>query len=151
MLDFMQALSFWDWLALGTVLLILEVFGAGGYLLWLGIAAAAVGVITFIAPVLAWTLQLLLFALLALLTAGYWWRRQRSVARPSDQPGLNMRGQELIGRTLLVSDAIVDGRGKVKVGDGVWLACGPDTAVGMPVKVIGLEGTVLQVAPETLV
>lgn len=26
-----------DWLALGTVLLILEVFGAGGYLLWMGI------------------------------------------------------------------------------------------------------------------
>jgi membrane protein implicated in regulation of membrane protease activity len=61
-----------------------------------------------------------------------------------------MRGQELIGRTLLVSDAIVDGRGKVKVGDGVWLARGPDTAAGTRVKVIGLEGTVLQVAPEPL-
>ena len=41
---FLQQLSFWDWLALGTVLLILEVFGAGGYLLWIGLAAAAVGV-----------------------------------------------------------------------------------------------------------
>ncbi|EJM76291.1 hypothetical protein PMI29_00105, partial [Pseudomonas sp. GM49] len=38
---FLQHLSFWDWLALGTVLLILEVFGAGGYLLWIGMAAAA--------------------------------------------------------------------------------------------------------------
>jgi len=28
MWDFLQHLSFWDWLALGTVLLILEVFGA---------------------------------------------------------------------------------------------------------------------------
>lgn len=43
MWDFLLHLSFWDWLALGTVLLILEVFGAGGYLLWMGIAAAAVG------------------------------------------------------------------------------------------------------------
>lgn len=147
MLDFAQQLSFWDWLALGTVLLILEVFGAGGYLLWLGIAAAAVGVITFVLPVLAWPLQLL-FAALSLLTAFYWWRRQRSVARPSDQPGLNMRGQELIGRTLLVTDAIIDGRGKVKVGDGVWLAKGPDTGVGTRVKVTGLDGTVLLVVPE---
>lgn len=148
MLDFVQHLSFWDWLALGTVLLILEVFGAGGYLLWLGIAAAAVGVIAFAVPVLGWAVQLLLFAALSLLTALYWWRRQRSVARPSDQPGLNMRGQELIGRTLLVTDAIVDGRGKVKVGDGVWLARGPDTQAGSRVKVTGLDGTVLLVMPE---
>jgi membrane protein implicated in regulation of membrane protease activity len=148
MLDFAQHLSFWDWLALGTVLLILEVFGAGGYLLWLGIAAAAVGVISFVMPVLSWAVQLLLFAALSLLTAFYWWRRQRSVARPSDQPGLNMRGQELIGRTLLVTDAIVDGRGKVKVGDGVWLARGPDTQAGARVKVTGLDGTVLLVIPE---
>jgi len=148
MLDFVQHLSFWDWLALGTVLLILEVFGAGGYLLWLGIAAAAVGVISFVVPVLGWTLQVLLFAALSLLTACYWWRRQRSAARPSDQPGLNMRGQELIGRTLLVTDAIVDGRGKVKVGDGVWLARGPDVPAGSRVKVTGLDGTVLLVVPE---
>jgi membrane protein implicated in regulation of membrane protease activity len=148
MLDFVQHLSFWDWLALGTVLLILEVFGAGGYLLWLGIAAAAVGVISFVVPALGWAMQLLLFAALSLLTAFYWWRRQRGAARPSDQPGLNMRGQELIGRTLLVTDAIVDGRGKVKVGDGVWLARGPDVQVGSRVKVTGLDGTVLLVVPE---
>lgn len=29
---FLQHLSYWDWLALGVILLILEVFGAGGYL-----------------------------------------------------------------------------------------------------------------------
>jgi membrane protein implicated in regulation of membrane protease activity len=148
MLDFVQHLSFWDWLALGTVLLILEVFGAGGYLLWLGIAAAAVGVFTFVLPALGWPLQLLLFAGMSLLTAFYWWRRQRSATRPSDQPGLNMRGQELVGRTLLVTDAIIDGRGKVKVGDGVWLARGPDAEAGSRVKVTGLDGTVLLVTPE---
>lgn len=50
MATFLQALSFWDWLALGTVLLILEVFGAGGYLLWIGLAAACVGVLAFLLP-----------------------------------------------------------------------------------------------------
>ena len=33
---FLQQMSYWDWLALGVILLILEVFGAGGYLLWIG-------------------------------------------------------------------------------------------------------------------
>ena len=38
MITYLQNLSFWDWLALATLLLILEVFGAGGYLLWIGLA-----------------------------------------------------------------------------------------------------------------
>ena len=58
----MELFSFWSWLALGTLLLILEVFGAGGYLLWIGMAAASVGVLTFLLPALPWEVQLLLFA-----------------------------------------------------------------------------------------
>jgi len=144
-MEFLQNLSFWDWLGLGTVLLILEVFGAGGYLLWMGVAAAAVGILTFVLPAMAWTVQFLLFAVLSVLTAVYWWRRQRTVNRPSDQPGLNMRGQELIGRTFIVQDAIVEGRGKIKVGDGVWIVTGPDAAVGSQVRVIGQDGAILRV------
>ena len=144
-MEFLQNLSFWDWLGLGTVLLILEVFGAGGYLLWMGVAAAAVGVLTFVLPAMAWTVQFLLFAVLSVMTAVYWWRRHRTVNRPSDQPGLNMRGQELIGRTFIVHDAIVEGRGKIKVGDGVWIVTGPDTSVGSQVRVIAQDGAILRV------
>lgn len=144
-MEYLQNLSFWDWLGLGTVLLILEVFGAGGYLLWMGVAAAAVGVMTFIIPGMLWTFQFLLFAVTSVLTALYWWRRQRTVNRPSDQPGLNMRGQELIGRVFIVQNAIVDGRGKIKVGDSVWLVNGPDAPVGSQVRVIGQDGAILRV------
>ncbi|MBU6961703.1 NfeD family protein [Pseudomonas sp. CVAP len=142
---FLQHLSFWDWLALGTILLILEVFGAGGYLLWIGLAAAAVGVLTFLIPGLSWELQFLLFGVLSILTALYWWRRQRSAVRTSDQPNLNLRGQELIGRVFVVHQAIVDGRGKIKVADGVWMAKGPDTPAGSRVRVTGLDGVVILV------
>ena len=142
---FMQHLSFWDWLALGTILLILEVFGAGGYLLWVGMAAAIVGVLTFLIPDLSWEVQLLLFGLLSVLTALYWWKRQRSAVSASDQPTLNLRGQELIGKTFVVHEAIVGGRGKIKVADGVWMAKGPDTPAGSRVRVIGQEGVVIQV------
>ncbi|MCX7078264.1 MAG: NfeD family protein [Pseudomonas sp.] len=147
MWTFLQHVSFWDWLALGTVLLILEVFGAGGYLLWVGMAAAAVGVLTFLIPGLSWEVQLLLFGLLSVLTALYWWKRQRSAVRASDQPTLNLRGQELIGKTFVVHEAIVGGRGKIKVADGVWMAKGPDAPVGSRVRVIGQEGVIIQVKP----
>lgn len=144
---FLQHLSYWDWLALGTVLLILEVFGAGGYLLWIGLAATAVGVLTFLMPGLSWEMQILLFGLLSILTALYWWRRQRSAVRVSDQPNLNLRGQELIGKVFVVHQAIVDGRGKIKVADGVWMAKGPDAPVGAKVRVTGLDGVIIQVEP----
>ena len=142
---FLQQLSFWDWLALGTVLLILEVFGAGGYLLWIGLAAAAVGVLTFVVPGLSWEWQFLLFGLLSIFTALYWWYRQRSAVRTSDEPNLNLRGLELLGKVFVVHQAIVDGRGKIKVADSVWMARGPDTPEGAKVRVVGLEGVVIVV------
>jgi membrane protein implicated in regulation of membrane protease activity len=145
MWTYLQDLSFWDWLGLGTVLLILEVFGAGGYLLWIGVAAAGVGILTYILPSLYWEIQFLSFAVLSVLTALYWWRRQRSVQRKSDQPGLNMRGSELIGHTFVVQESIVNGRGKIKVGDGVWMVVGPDTPAGDRVRVTAQDGTILHV------
>jgi membrane protein implicated in regulation of membrane protease activity len=96
---------------------------------------------------MAWELQFLLFAVLSVMTAIYWWRRQRVVIRQSDQPGLNMRGQELIGRTFTVHDAITAGRGKIKVNDGVWMVIGPDAPVGSLVRVVSQDGAILQVEP----
>jgi inner membrane protein len=145
MWEYLQHLSFWDWLAFGTLLLILEVFGAGGYLLWIGMAAAGVGVFTYLFPSLPWTVQFLLFGTLSVLTAVLWWRRQRTAAKPSDQPGLNDRGSELLGRQFVLHEAISGGRGKIKAGDSLWLVSGPDLPAGSAVKVVGQEGVLLKV------
>lgn len=145
MLAYLQNLTFWDWLALGTVLLILEVFGAGGYLLWIGVAAASIGVLTYVIPGTPWALQFILFGALSVLTAVFWWRRQRSGAAASDQPGLNRRGQELQGRQFVLHEAINGGRGKIKAGDSLWLVVGPDLPVGTLVEVIGQDGVLLKV------
>ena len=145
MWDYLQHLSFWDWLAFGTLLLILEVFGAGGYLLWIGVAAAGVGVLTYLFPDLPWTVQFILFGVLSVLTAVVWWRRQRTAAKPSDQPGLNRRGSELLGRQFPLHEPIVSGRGKIKAGDSLWLVTGPDLPAGSAVKVIGQDGVLLKV------
>lgn len=144
-MEYLQHLSFWDWLAFGTVLLILEVFGAGGYLLWIGLAAAAVGLLTYLLPDLPWAWQFFAFALLSLLTAVFWWRRQRSAAKPSDVPGLNRRGSEFLGRTFVLHEAIVGGRGKIKAGDTLWLVTGPELPAGAEVRVTGQDGVLLKV------
>ncbi len=146
MLDYLQHLSYWDWLGLGTLLLILEVFGTGGYLLWMGIAAAGVGLLGYLFPELPWAAQYILFALFSLSTAIVWWRRQRrSQARSSDQPGLNQRGSELLGRTFTLHEAIVAGHGKIKAGDSLWLVAGNDLPAGATVRVVSQQGVILHV------
>ena len=63
----------------------------------------------------------------------------------SDQPNLNRPAAQLVGRLLIVAEAIEDGRGKVYVGDTQWPAEGPDTPAGAEVKVTAAKGTVLVV------
>ena len=147
MWDYLQHLTFWDWLAFGSILLILEVFGAGGYLLWTGIAAAIVGVLTYLFPAMGWAWQFLLFGCLSVLTAVFWWRRQNPAAVASGQPGLNQRGSEFFGREFVLHEAIIGGRGKIRAGDTLWLVTGPELPAGSQVRVSGQEGVLLKVDP----
>jgi hypothetical protein len=64
----------------------------------------------------------------------------------SDLPDLNVRGQQYVGRSVVVEQAIENGRGKVRVGDTLWSAEGPDAPAGARVTVTGSKGTVLVVA-----
>jgi membrane protein implicated in regulation of membrane protease activity len=67
----------------------------------------------------------------------------------SDQPDLNRRTAQLIGRILIVEVAIEAGRGKVRAGDTLWPAEGPDLPAGTEVKVTGTRGTALVVERNT--
>jgi len=63
----------------------------------------------------------------------------------SDEPDLNQRAAQLVGRTLVLADAIEGGRGRVQVGDTLWQVEGPDLPRGTEVKVAGAKATLLQV------
>lgn len=47
----------------------------------------------------------------------------------------------MIGQRGTVAADFVHGRGKVRLGDSVWLAEGPDLPQGAPVVVISVRGT----------
>ena len=51
----------------------------------------------------------------------------------------------MVGARGTVCEPFFNGRGKVRLGDGVWLADGPDLAEGMPVAVKAVHGTRLVV------
>ena len=63
----------------------------------------------------------------------------------SDLPDLNRRAAQLVGRVLVVAEAIEGGRGKVCVGDTLWLVEGPDAPTGAEIRVTAAKGTVLVV------
>jgi inner membrane protein len=65
----------------------------------------------------------------------------------SDQPNLNQRADQLVGRVLVLAEAIEGGRGRVRVGDTLWQVEGPDLPCGAEVKVAAAKATLLQVEP----
>ena len=66
---FLTELTSVHWLILGGALLLLELLGAAGYLLWLGLAAITIAALQLVIP-LDWVAQWLLFSVLALLFTG---------------------------------------------------------------------------------
>jgi membrane protein implicated in regulation of membrane protease activity len=58
---------------------------------------------------------------------------------------VNRRGERYLGRKFTVESPIVNGRGAIKVDDGVWRASGPDMPAGRQVKVVGVDGSILKV------
>jgi hypothetical protein len=140
---------FWHWWALGGLLVIVEAFAPGYMFLWFGAAAGLVGLLLVIWPELGLSFQLLMYACLLMLCAfGWrWYQRVRPVV--TDQPELNRRGAQYVGRRFGLVAPIVNGRGRIEVGDSSWAVAGPDLPAGRIVEVTGVEGAVLQVRPAT--
>ena len=113
---------------------------------WIAIPLGLAGLITGLrGEALGWLLLGAAFALLVLdIVIDVIWARM--AASRSDEPGLNLRGSALIGRTGVVTEPIVAGRGKIRIGDTVWIAEGPDTPTGSRVRVTNANGVVLGVA-----
>lgn len=142
-----ESLTFWHWGIGALVLMAVEMLLPGFYLLWIGIAAGVVALLMLLWPELPFEGQLLVFAIASVGSIVAWraWRNRHPVT--SDQPNLNERANHYIGRVYSLDAAIVNGIGKVRVGDTVWKVAGEDLPVGAQVKVIGVEGMTLMVEP----
>ena len=144
MQSMLTSLGFWSWFILAVLLFILETLVPGVHFLWFGLAAVVVGVLAM-ATGIAWQWQMIAFGIISVL-AVFWVRRfYRSGAAQSDLPDLNLRANQYVGRSVVVEQAILNGRGRVRVGDTLWQAEGPDAPAGARVMVTAANGTVLVV------
>ncbi len=144
MMSTIASLGVWNWFIAGGILLAIEVVAPGTFMLWLGLSALLVGVISLLID-WPWQAQLVAFAVFAVASIPIWHRIGRRVEAAVDQPFLNRRSEALVGQVFALDKPIVNGSGTVRVGDTVWRVTGPDAPAGSRVKVTRADGATLYV------
>lgn len=142
-----ETLLWWHWCLAGLVLLVLELLLPGVFLLWIGLGALATGAVVALTGVASWEIQCLIFVPLAF-AALFLGRRFIKKAAPCDDTTLNRRLASYVGRRAEVVQPIVNGTGRIRLGDTMWIAKGRDCPAGTMVTVTGSEGSYLLVAIE---
>jgi len=135
-----SSVSVWGWFVLAALLIGLEIAVPGAFMLWLGLAAALTGLVSLFVT-MAWPFALLVFAVLGVICALIGKRVAGRVdARDKDQPFLNRRADALIGQSFTLSEPIINGEGRIRIGDTVWHVSGADAPAGARVKVARING-----------
>ena len=138
-------IDYWHWLILGGILLLVEVAASGFFFIWMAIAAAITGMVLLVIPDLGWQYQLVLFSGLSVTSIAAFRRYQRNNPEPTDQPALNRRGEQYIGRSFTLEQPITNNVGSIRVDDSTWRISGDDLPAGASVRVVGADGVILKV------
>ncbi|MCK5718709.1 MAG: NfeD family protein [Thiomargarita sp.] len=135
----MIQISYWYWWVLASSLLVLEflLLGTlGSFFLWPAIAAAIIGFLTLLFPMLSLEYQVMILAMVSIVSVmiGRFYVGKHPLS--NDQPFLNRRGSELEGNIYPVVEAIENGVGRINVDDSSWRVEGPDCPVATLVRVV---------------
>ncbi len=140
----------WTWWVLGLVLLTAEIILPGVFLIWIGLASIVVGIISLLMwgdALWTWQVQILAFAVLAVIFAIAGRRIMTRYGNETDEPLLNQRSASLVGRTATLTEPISEGRGRIRIDDTMWIVAGPDSPVGTRVRIVESDGRELRVEP----
>ena len=144
LMDYLAVWGQWNWLILAGIFFVLELVAPGAFMLWLGLSALLVGIISF-GVNWPWQYQLVAFAVFALASIPLWRRFAHRVEKPGDQPFLNRRADAFVGREFTLEKPIVAGNGTVKIDDTIWRLAGADAPAGSRVEVVRADAATLVV------
>lgn len=123
-MEWITELNYLAWFSIGLILVLLEMFTPGTYLVWFGIASFVMGILVefiTLTPIETGVI----FALLSALFAGIgWWVYDKILHKtkvPEKYKYLNDMAGAHIGRVYNLSEDVVDGRSKAKIGDSFWI------------------------------
>ena len=125
------------WLVAGLALCAAETLAPGAFLIWIGAAAVAIGIIEFFVAI-EMTPALLLFAALVVVFVFVGRRVYGSLDSGAPQLPLS-RAHALIGKEFYLDEAIERGHGRIRVGDSQWRVAGDDLPKGAKVRVVAVE------------
>ncbi|MBU1724228.1 MAG: NfeD family protein [Gammaproteobacteria bacterium] len=141
-------IEFWHWLIFGFLLMALEVFAPAMVVMWFGFGAIIAGGALWLFPSLAFGWQIIIFGVVSLVSV-FGWRKSRFFREEnvtSDTPDLNNRLHSHIGKEYTLTEAIINGRGSMRVGDTAWRVRGiADLPAGTRVRVTGVDGVIFMV------
>jgi membrane protein implicated in regulation of membrane protease activity len=134
------------WLAVGFILMTAEVVTPGFILFFFGLAAVLVGILCFFIP-LSETLQLLLFAVLSIITLLTLRRQMKAIFTGRSRDGAASFDDACIGRHAIVTARIAAPiEGRVELNGVLWNATADEVLeAGTPVVVAGRDGLSLTV------
>lgn len=142
---------FWLWLALGGVLLAVEVLIVPtGFLLCIGTAACIVGALTFFFTGIPFLWELSLFALLSVAACYGWWaflrKRRGGIDDNTESPVLNVKTRQLKGYRAVLTEPMQAGKGRLRINDSSWpIEADEDYPAGTRVEVLEISGITLKV------
>jgi hypothetical protein len=133
---------------LSVLFLVIELFAPSALFLSLSLASFLCGIVVFQIPTMSFFLQASLFASLSLASLALWSRYRNLFDTENKTHSLNQKLSQFMGQTFILDTARINGRGRIKVGDGFWPVVGPDLPKGSVVKVVSVKNHVLQVIGE---
>jgi membrane protein implicated in regulation of membrane protease activity len=142
--EWIVSLGAWNWFILSALFFVLELLVPGVFMMWLGLAAIVVALVSVVVA-LSWQAQVIAFAVLSLIAIPAWRYFARKVERPTDQPHLNRRSDGYVGREFTLEAPIAKGVGTVRIDDTVWRVMGADMPAGARVRVTRTDGPTLYV------
>ncbi|MBW8310288.1 MAG: NfeD family protein [Candidatus Paracaedibacteraceae bacterium] len=143
MIDFLMVdLSLWHWSFLGLVLLGVEVFIPGSFLIWIGCAALLTAILTYLFNFM-FIGQVISFAVLSILCVAVGAQIYRSRKTSQEKTTLNRKTEQMMGIRFKLSDPIIDGVGHTTIGDSRWRVMGEDLPAGSEVNVMDIKGNSL--------
>lgn len=144
MQQFFPFLGGWTWWIIAGLLLLVELVLPGVFFIWLAAAGVVIGVLDIFLD-LSWQIEIALFAVLSVVFV--YFVRPRFKLPGGEPNNLNQRMYGYVGRSYVLDEAIINGRGKVRIDDTLWVVTGADRNKGEWVKVKSVDGASFAVEP----
>lgn len=147
MLEFLTTeLLWWHWIALGLILLIMEMFTGTFILLGLGLSAIILGVLEVLYP-LALETQLLLWLILSTLSISLWFKYMKD--KTIETVGQSNDSLNTLG--VVEEKIVINGRGLVRfdspvLGNSTWISTAKDNLeIGTRIRIVEVKGQLIEV------